>query len=87
MERFRADALAIGCLVGFKHFSTSTRGREELLVTVRHGDDATEDGGAPEGGHRGGSDEEGTRCDARGENAREFSRPALPRWMTTTVLT
>ena len=36
MERFRADALAIGCLVGFKHFSTSTRGREELLVTVRN---------------------------------------------------
>ena len=47
MEEFYKDALRFGCLQGFKHFSLYLRGREELLVTVFHGDDAT---GAEGGG-------------------------------------
>lgn len=44
MEEFYKDALRFGCLQGFKHFSLYLRGREELLVTVFHGDDGAEEG-------------------------------------------
>ena len=40
MESFQQDALRFGCLRGFKHMSLRPRGKEELLVTVQHRDDA-----------------------------------------------
>ena len=40
MESFQQDALRFGCLRGFKHMSLRPRGKEELLVTVHHRDDA-----------------------------------------------
>lgn len=36
MEAFYRDCLRFGCLANFKHFSLYLRGREELLVTIRH---------------------------------------------------
>lgn len=44
MDEFYRDALRFGCLQGFKHFSLYLRGREELLVTVFHGDDGARGG-------------------------------------------
>ena len=40
MESFQQDALRFGCLRRFKHMSLRPRGKEELLVTVQHRDDA-----------------------------------------------
>ena len=61
MEEFYKDALRFGCLQGFKHFSLYLRGREELLVTVFHGDDGAGAGG---GGGGGGGEAMDTICES-----------------------
>jgi len=49
LDDFYKDCLRFGCLKCFKHFSLYLRGREELLVTVYHGDEGSPKPGIPIG--------------------------------------